>query len=474
MGRVNRRLALVTITTKMLNRRELLTGAPFALQSARRPNIVLIVTDDQRQDTIGALGNTSAQTPNLDRLVRSGVTLPNAYCMGGHVGAVCLPSRMMIQRGRSWFSILKQRDSLPNLASTMNDAGYVTYQFTKRGNTDTAAQKSYQFTEYPQPDDQADRYAGEPGRQMADRTVKFLDMWSKDKAKPFFLYLAGASPHDPRVAAPEYLARYQRDRILLPRNFRALHPFNNGDLFVRDERLAPWPRTEAELRRHWHEYLAVVTQMDGHIGRIFDAVKQAGEEGNTFYLFTSDQGLAMGSHGLMGKQNLYEHSMRPGLIISGPGIPKNKRVDAFAYLFDIFPTVCDLAGLPAPPSLEGKSLAPVLRGQTKQVRDTVLLGYKDIQRAVRRGRWKLIRYPQIDRNQLFDLSSDPDEIHDLSAVPQHQDRVRELLGLMEQQQRLFADSAPLKIAGSQPGNVDLDFYRNAPPEVQPSKRQLPQ
>jgi arylsulfatase A-like enzyme len=448
-----------------------MAGASLWLQPSRRPNFVFILTDDQRQDTIGALGKSVAQTPNIDRLVHSGVTFPNAYCMGGHIGAVCTPSRMMIQRGRSWFSVLRKQEPLPNIASTMNDAGYVTYQFTKRGNIDTAAQKFYQHTEYPKPDDQADRLAGQPGKQMADGAIGFLQGWKKQESrKPFFLYLAGGSPHDPRVAAPEYLVKYDRSRIPLPRNFMPLHPINNGELFVRDERLAAWPRTTEELRRHWHEYLAVVTQMDHHIGRILNAVRDAGEYDNTYFLFTSDQGLAMGSHGLMGKQNLYEHSMRPGLIVAGPGIPKDKRVHAFAYLFDIFPTVCDLAGVSIPGSLEGKSLAPVLHGKTTQVRDVVFTAYKDIQRAVRQGRWKLIRYPQIDRNQLFDLQSDPDETHDLAKAPEHADRVRALLKIMEEQQRLFGDTAPLRVAHPQQADVDFEFYRQAPPEVRPAKR----
>jgi arylsulfatase A-like enzyme len=453
----------------IMTRRQLL-ASPLALaaQTTRRPNVVFILTDDQRQDTIGALGNKGAQTPNLDRLVRSGTTFRNAYCMGGHIGAVCTPSRMMIQRGRSWFSVLRQKEPLPNLASTMNDAGYVTYQFTKRGNIDVAAQRFYQHTDNPQPDDMADRNSAQPGKQMADSTIRFLRSWTKEK--PFFLYLAGASPHDPRVAAPEFLARYERSRVTLPRNFLPLHPIDNGDLFVRDERLAPWPRTEDEMRRHWHEYLAVVTQMDDHIGRIIDAVRETGEFDNTIFLFTSDQGLAMGSHGLMGKQNLYEHSMRPGLIVSGAGIPKNKQVDWFAYLFDIFPTVCELSGVSVPEGLEGRSLAPILKGKTNTVRDTIFLGYRDIQRAVRRDKWKLIRYPQVDRNQLFDLAEDPDERNDLSAAPRQQTRVKELLRLMEEQQQRYGDTAPLHVAAPKRAKVDLDFYRAAPPVPAQVKR----
>jgi arylsulfatase A-like enzyme len=210
--------------------------------------------------------------------------------------------------------------------------------------------------------------------------------------------------------------------------------------------------------------------MDHHIGRILDAVRAAEEYDNTVFLFTSDQGLAMGSHGLMGKQNLYEHSMRPGLVVAGPGVPKNKRVDAFAYLFDIFPTICELAGIARPDSIEGVSLSPVLHGKTRQVRDTVFLGYKDVQRAVRRGRWKLIRYPQVDRNQLFDLERDPDEMNDLSTAREHAGRVKEMLALMEAQQRLYGDNASLRVPNPRRADVDIEFYRAAPPAPLPVKR----
>jgi len=435
-----------------------LVSASLLAAQPRKPNIVFILTDDQRFDTIRALGNPAIRTPNLDALVRAGVTFRNAYCMGGHVGAVCLPSRTMIQRGVSWFTAVREQKPQPNLASTFNDSGYVTYQFTKKGNTDHPAQRSHQFSDYPLPDDQADRLSGQPGRQMADRAIDFLERWKADKSKPFLMYLAGGSPHDPRVAAPEALARYDAAKIPLPSNFQPWHKLNNGELKVRDETLAPWPRTPDDIRKQLRDYYAVITQMDEQIGRIVKTVKDLGEEGNTYFAFTSDQGLAMGSHGLMGKQNLYDHSMRAGLILAGPGIPKNRRVDDFAYLFDIYPTLCELAGIAPPSTLEGRSLAPILRGQRGKGRDAIFLGYRDLQRAVRQGRWKLIVYPKINRQQLFDLQRDPAEIHDLSAQPEHATRIRELRTLMAQQQKQWGDQAALESAQPAPAEVDLSYF----------------
>ena len=186
------------------------------------------------------------------------------------------------------------------------------------------------------------------------------------------MYLAFANPHDPRVAAEKYIALYRREAVPVPKNFLPLHPFNNGEQFVRDELLAGFPRTEDEVRKHWHEYLAVITALDGHIGRLIDAIKKQGMYDNTLFIFSSDQGLAMGSHGLMGKQNLYDAGMKAPLVFAGPGVPQGETA-ALAYLLDIFPTICDLAGVTIPGGLDGRSLKPVIeRPISRRPRHAVL------------------------------------------------------------------------------------------------------
>ena len=157
------------------------------------------------------------------------------------------------------------------------------------------------------------------------------------------MYLAFGNPHDPRVAARKYLDLYDPDRIPLPKNFLPVHPFDNGELVVRDEQLLPWPRTAADVRRTLHEYYATVTALDFHIGRLIRALEEPGRLDDTLVIFSADQGIAVGSHGLLGKQNLYDHSMKVPLVLAGPGIPRG-RSDALVYLFDIYPTACDLVG----------------------------------------------------------------------------------------------------------------------------------
>jgi arylsulfatase A-like enzyme len=420
--------------------------------------VLFLFTDDQQEDTIRALGNPHIQTPNLDKLAESGVVFRNAYCMGGYCPAVCLPSRMMTLRGRSWFHVRDLPEDAPSLPRSLNAAGYVTYHHGKSGSTAPKRVHAH-FTHSHYLEGRKVRESGHPGRIVADDAIEFLQGW-KEKVKsgsslaqPFFMYLAFAAPHDPRVVIPEYLAMYDVDKIPLPENFLPLHPFDNGEMIIRDERLAAWPRTEKEIRKHLRDYYAVITYLDEQIGRIVRHLKDIGEYDNTIIVFSSDQGLAVGSHGLMGKQNLYEHSMGVPLIFTGPGIPRGRATDAFAYLFDVYPTICDMCGLEIPESLEGRSLAPVIRGKKKRVRDTIFLGYMDVQRAVRHGDWKLIRYPQINRSQLFNLKGDPRETRDLAGDPAYATRVRRLLERLRQQQRAFGDTCALTSETPKPAEV---------------------
>ena len=238
-----------------------------------------------------------------------------------------------------------------------------------------------------------ERTSGEHSvKRFADAAAEFLR--GRTGETPFLCYVAFNLPHDPRVAPPDYHARYNADRPALPANFLPRHPFNNGELVIRDEELAPWPRTAEVVRQHLADYYAAIEFLDAQIGRILEALEASGQSENTLIVFAADHGLAIGSHGLFGKQNLYEHSMRAPLIIAGPGIPRGRRSDALSYLLDIFPTLGDLAGVPAPEGSEGLSLAPVLAGKRRTVRDSIFTAYRDVQRAVRDERLEAHRLSQ--------------------------------------------------------------------------------
>jgi arylsulfatase A-like enzyme len=422
----------------------------------RRPNVLFLFTDDQRSDTIGALGNPHIKTPQLDSLVDSAFVFRNIYCMGSTMGAVCNPSRHMLHSGMSLYRYDPKKKE-GTFADTMNLAGYETYHHSKRGNTPHAYHTVYDHSQYL--NDQAERTSGHHGKTIADQAVKFLH--DREGSKPFFMYLGFSGPHDPRVAAPRWMALYERDAIPLPVNFQPYHPFNNGEMLVRDERLAPWPRTEAVVRKHLHDYYGCISSIDHQIGRILAELRASGEFDNTLIVFSSDHGLAMGSHGLFGKQSLYEHSMKSPLFFSGPGIPKGES-PALGYLLDIYPTVCDLIGVSVPEGLDGRSLAPVIRGETQQGRDAIFLAYRDVMRGVRGGDWKLIRYPQVNVTQLFNLKDDPDEMRNLAQQPEYKLRVARMMTLLAQLQEQFDDKAPLEVANPRPAEVDPETFFNQP------------
>ena len=219
---------------------------------------------------------------------------------------------------------------------------------------------------------------------------------------------------------------------------------------VRDEQLAPWPRTPADTKQQLADYYACITGLDYHLGRVFEQLKAMGEWDNTIVIFTGDNGLSLGEHGLFGKQNLYEFGgMHVPCVIAGPGIPKGKS-DALIYLMDLFPTLCDFGGAKMPAGLEGNSIAPILAGKATKVRDVLYTGYRDCQRAVRDDRWKLIRYPLVDKTQLFDLQNDPHELTNLAGQPEHAAKVAELTALLTQEMKRYGDAAPLQVATPRP------------------------
>jgi arylsulfatase A-like enzyme len=430
-----------------------LCAAP-ALAGEKRPNVLFLVTDDQRADTIAALGNPVIKTPNIDKLVQRGHVFRNAYCMGSTVGAVCNPSRHMLLSGKALYHY-KAKDKSGTMGEVLRGLGYHTFLISKRGNTAAAYHTAFDIS--GELEDAKERNSGHHGRTAADRTIDFLKKtWKKDQ--PFFAYVGFEGPHDPRVAAPKWLNLYDRAMIPLPKNYMPFHPFNNGDLLIRDEQLATWPRSEEIVRKHLHDYYGCISSIDFQIGRILAALEELGELENTIIIFTSDHGLAIGSHGLFGKQSLYEHSMKAPLIFAGPGIPRGQS-DALVYLFDIYPTTVDLVGGKAPAGLDGKSLAPVVQGKQQGVRETIFLAYKDVQRAVRHEDWKLIRYPKVNYTQLFNLRDDPDELKNLAAEPGQAQRVREMMALLAEQQKLFHDPAPLTVDNPQPARIDESFFK---------------
>ncbi|QDT18131.1 sulfatase-like hydrolase/transferase [Alienimonas californiensis] len=428
-----------------------LPALPRHAAAADRPNVLFLLTDDQRADTIAALGNPHIVTPNLDALANRGFSFSECYCLGGNSGAVCFPSRNMLLSGRTYFRHeVKQggRTSAdpakPNFAAALGAAGYETYHHGKKGNTATLLHTRFEHSKYLSNDHEV-RMSGQPGEEIVDAALEFFE--ERDDDRPWAMYLAFSTPHDPRVAAEEYRSQYDPADLPVPPNFLPLHPYQIGSDVVRDEVLGPFPRTLPDTRAQIHDYYAAITGLDHHIGRLLADLEARGELENTLIAFSSDHGLSLGSHGRFGKQSLYRESMRAPLILAGPGVPHGSSATP-VYLHDIYPTICDLleidpaGGSTVPAELHGRSFKWAL-GQGKGGRPALFGSYLDVQRSVYDGRWKLIRFPQIGVTRLFDLETDPHEILDLASDPAQAERIEELFALLKELQKEVGDDLDL-------------------------------
>lgn len=458
-----------------------------ARSADRPPNILFLFADDMRRDALGAAGNADVRTPTLDALFARSQVFHRAYCMGSMHGAVCQPSRAMLMTGRTLYRAPLQLNDVPLMPSTFADAEYATFGTGKWHNGQPSFAAAFEqgtnvffggmsdHTKVPIRDlVDSDRYT-EPARRgekfsselFADAAVGFLEAYAEGgKERPFFTYVAFTAPHDPRQPPREVLDRYDPSQIKLPPNFLPQHPFNNGALIIRDEVLAAWPRTPEVIRDQLAEYYGMITHLDEQIARILATVEAIGEADNTIIVFAADHGLAMGSHGLLGKQSLYEHSMGAPLAISGPGVPVGDN-DALVYLYDLFPTLCGLAGVEVPEGVEGRDLSVVWNNDAGSVRDHIYLSYAKGQRAVVEPRWKLIRYPLIDREQLFDLQNDPTEMDDLIGDEKYADHRKRLLAKLAASHAAVDDPDPLTVDDPRSGEIDLTGHERQPDEHQP-------
>lgn len=433
--------------------------ARLGAADSTQPNILHIHADDHRADCLHALGNPMLQTPNLDSIVDRGMTFTRCYTMGSMIGAVCTPSRTMMLTGRSWQRIpgapsagANAADPATFLPRIIAAAGYQTWHMGKYGNGFPAGLKEFETSIR----DDAHGNASENDRahastRLADSTIKFLKSHAENsQKKPFYIYLAPPVPHDPRSAEPRFHQLYDASKIPLSPAFMPQHPFDNGEMIVRDEKLAPWPRTPENTKQQTVDYYACITGLDHHLGRVFAELKASGQWENTIIIFSGDNGLSLGEHGLFGKQNLYEFGgMHVPLVIAGPGVQKGKS-DALVYLMDLFPTLTEMAQAKLPAGIDGKSLLPLLTGKETKVRDVLYTGYRNCQRAIRDDRWKLIRYPLVDRTQLFDLSTDPHELVNLADKPEHLSKAAEMLQRLQKEMTNYADAHPLTVADPAP------------------------
>ncbi len=211
-----------------------------------------------------------------------------------------------------------------------------------------------------------------------------------------------------------------------------------------------------------------MSHLDSRIGDIIAALKKDGIFENTIIVYAADNGLAIGSHGLLGKQNLYEHSTKVPLIISGPGVPKGQVREAMVYLFDLFPTLAEMCHLPAPENIDGQNLVKVISGKKNAVRLSLYTVYRNTVRAVRTDEWKMISYPERNYTQLFNLKTDPLELVNLASIPDYQGKVEEMTELLKEWHDATGDTENLNPTTILPLEYDHKKLKQRPDSQQPA------
>ena len=425
-------------------------------------NVVLIVTDDQRPDSIGALGNPYIRTPHLDRLTETGTSFTRAItavpiCVASRAELLTGPDERFNGRDDFGFSPTPGAETF---ASTLAAAGYETCYVGKWHTRGRPSQYGYTTTEglfgsgggrfplthpvdwkempvtgyrgwgFQDDDGNVDPAQGvgltpNISERFAEAAIRYL---RRRGSQPFLLHVNFTAPHDPLFVPEGYSGRYRAEAMPLPSNFRPEHPFDHGNRTGRDEVLYAFPRTIEETRAGLAVYYSVIEHLDEQVGRILEELESQGLGEETLVIYTSDHGLAMGSHGLRGKQNMYEHSIGVPLILRGPGVPAGIKSAAQCYLRDLAPTILEYCQADVPDSVHGSSLWPVLRGDQEGLHVAVYTHFRGVQRAIRTNEWKLIEYPEANRRQLFHLPSDPYELRDRSENPADQ-RILEQLAI---------------------------------------------
>jgi choline-sulfatase len=427
----------------------------LSAQETKRPNILFIIVDDQSPFDLRCYSPQSAlETPNIDRLAREGMVFDGAYHMGSFVGGVCTPSRHMIMSGRTvWHlpiapqaiekGLCPKNLEQQTIPAVFNRAGYATMRTCKQGNSYEAANKLFTVRH------DATKRGGTPESGSpwhGDRVMEYLSQRESAKdTKPFLIYFGFSHPHDVRDGTPELLAKYgavnhtdmsapppaHPKQPKLPPNYLPAHPFHHGHPGLRDEVAVKgvWERRDEQtIRNELGRDFACGENIDNQIGRVLAKLDAMGELENTYIFYTADHGMAIGRHGLQGKQNLYQHTWRVPFLVKGPGVKPGSRAEGNIYLTDVLATLCDLAGIPVPDSNEGISIRPVLNQEQPVIRDVLYGVYnggtKPGMRSVKQGDWKLIKYDVMDgsvrQTQLFNLKDNPHEFlsehHDAKVV----------------------------------------------------------
>jgi arylsulfatase A-like enzyme len=444
------------------------SAAPLSADE-QRPNILFILTDDQRWDGFGSSGNERIHTPHLDRIAERGVHFRNAFV----TLAICSPSRAACLTGRygssngvTTFGAVNIKTGEPTFARALRDAGYRTGLTGKWHLKTTPEECGFDFvaacwgngTWYNRRftiDGEASKRPGFVDDVTADESIRFIRE-SQEGKKPFVLWMCTQVPHMDNhhewPAEKQYLDNYDIDEMPLPKTW-------NDDLSGKPEYLkTARNRTQAlkygydkpeAIRKHARDYYAGVQQMDAALGRVLDELDRLDLRGKTWIIYMGDNGWMLGEHGMTSKVLPYEESMRVPMVIAGPDTKRLTASDLVLNI-DLTATIYELAGIPIPDTLHGRSLLQLVDGKSpKDWRTSFLyeaptsqLGSQPLW-AVRTQRWKYIETqtsedPDDRFAELYDMQADAVEIKNLAREPEQQETVERLAAQLRRHQKDIA------------------------------------
>ncbi len=430
--------------------------------AAKRPNIIFVLTDDQRYDALGFLDPT-LKTPNIDRMAKEGAYFPNAFV----TTALCSPSRASIMTGQYMHrhgiadNNIKFRPGTQFFSTALQRAGYATAFVGKwhmGGHSDAPQAGFDHWVSFAgQGNYLPDNGQGGPrhklnvdGKRVEQRGYITDDLnnyaltWLRDRKgeQPFFLYLSHKAVHSDFIPADRDKDKYKGERIPLPETL-ADTPANYAGkpMWVKNQRNSwhgvdfPY-HSRLDVEEYKRRYYQTLGAVDDGIGQIFDELKRQGKLDNTIVILMGDNGFMFGEHGLIDKRNAYEESMRVPLVVYGGGGPKGRTVKEMVANIDWAPTFVELAGAKPNATYDGMSFASLIRGQ-KPVnwRSSLLYEYyweynyphTPTTFALRTDQYKLIQYHGIwDTEELYDLAVDPKETRNLIDDPAQQARIAKL------------------------------------------------
>jgi arylsulfatase A-like enzyme len=393
----------------------------------KKPNIIFVHVDQLKWSALGINGSDQVQTPNLDRILRSAVRFDRSYC----TAPICVPART------SWYTGLKPEQSgvtdngrridmeevkPVDLGTWLRDqAGYESYYMGKWHVAMATKDSGFEFLCDHNP-------IGEQGDTALARAAESF-LLNRTEEKPFFLNVGLLNPHDicywswEQSPAKFRMAEEMKDRLPeLPPNFD------------RERATAEEPDwSDLQWRFYAYSYFRFVEMVDEDLGRIYRAYLRSPQRDNTLFIFSSDHGQANGEHGHQTKAFPHEHSIRVPLAVIDPQADPHRDADHLVSGLDLAPTLCDYAGVPAMPRNHGRSLRPLVRGETPEWRQWLAATTPRMKhRMILKGDYKLIYERWNDSVSLFNLKTDPWEIEDLSKNPAHAPAFEEMEAFRKQ------------------------------------------